>query len=799
MKKHLQLITFVFIAVISNAQTATQMVKGRVLDKVSHFPLIGVAVSLVGDESNAKVAETDADGYFKLPNVPLGRQQIKFTYLGFKSLTMSEINVTSAKEVLLNTDLEELVQEINEVTVNALGKDQTVNDMAIISTRSFTVEEADRYASSRQDPARMAGNFAGVNSTSDARNDIVIRGNSPLGLLWRLNDIDIPNPSHFAVAGSTGGPASIINTKFLARSDFMTGAFPAEYGNANAGVFDLKMRNGNNEKREFTGQFGVLGTELAAEGPFKKGRKSSYLATFRYSTLQMLQGLKLNLGTAAVPNYWDYSFRINMPTKKMGTFSIFAIGGFSNIDIVLSNSDEKPKELYGQQDRDQYFRSSMAVFGVQHIHFLNAKTALNSTLSQTYQSVGAWHNLIYRDSATYKLRALSTILGYNQLELRTAFSQSISHKVNNRLSIKAGYLAAWQNFQLVDSVRLDSAEAFQTRANARSNYFIIQPYLQAKFKVNERLTVHAGVHGQIITLNAQSNSIEPRAGLNYKLAPRHTLSFGYGLHSQMQPNYIYFFRTNPAFTDTPNRNLGVSRSQHFVLSYDFSISQDLRFKFETYYQNLWDIPVYNYPSGISLINAGASFSRFFAKQPMVNIGTGYNYGVEFTVEKFFSKNYYVLWTTSLYQAKYRGSDKVLRDSDFNGNYVTNLLAGYEKTIGKKQMVTLVTGSKLALAGGRHYSPADVDSSIKYKDIQPQENAINTLRFRDYVRWDVRLGVRINALKMTHEIMIDLVNVLNIKNPLSLTYSPDPTNATASPIQINYQLGFLPLFYYKVDF
>lgn len=797
MNKSILIATLLFFPSLLVAQTQT--IKGRVVDKSSRFPLIGVAVSVESEPSNTMVAETDTDGNYRLSNIPLGRKKIRFTYLGYQPLLMSEINVTSAKEVALNVELTESIQHINEVTVNALGKDQTVNDMAIISARSFTVEEADRYASSRQDPARMAGNFAGVNSTSDARNDIVIRGNSPLGLLWRLNDIDIPNPSHFAVAGSTGGPVSIINTKFLARSDFMTGAFPAEYGNANAGVFDLKMRNGNNEKREFTGQFGILGTELAAEGPFKKGKKASYLATFRYSTLQMLQGLKLKLGTDAVPNYWDYSFRINMPTKKMGTFSVFAIGGFSNIDIILSTSNEKPKELYGQQDRDQYFRTNMGVLGVQNVYFLNPKTFLTSTLSQSFQNVGAWHNLIYRDTTTYKLNALSRILRYQQMELRTAFNQSINHKLNNRLSIKGGYFAAWHNFNLVDSVRLDSSEAFQTRADVSANYFIIQPYAQAKFRVTEKLTLHAGIHGQIITLNENGKSIEPRVGLNYNFAPRHTVSIGYGLHSQMQPNYIYFFRTNPANTETPNHNLGLSRSQHFVLSYDFSARQDLRFKFETYYQNLWNIPVYGYASGISLINGGASFSRFFAKQPMVNNGVGYNYGVEFTVEKFFSKNYYVLWTTSLYESKYKGSDNIWRDTDFNGRYIINLLAGYEKALDKKQKVTLVTGMKLGLAGGRRYSPADSDSSRKYKDIQPKEDSINTLQFQDYVRWDLRIGLRINALKMTHEIMIDLVNILNIKNPLSLTYAPNPTNLSANPIQTNYQLGFLPLFYYKVDF
>lgn len=791
-----------FWVIALQAQSITQTIKGRVTDVASGFPLQGVAVSIElksAEESLIFSAETDADGQYKLSKVPIGRHKVKFSYLGYKPLIINEVQVTSAKEVYLPVTMEEAVQEVGEVTVYSLSKAQTVNDMAIISARSFTVEEADRYAASRQDPARMAGNFAGVNSTSDARNDIVIRGNSPLGLLWRLNDIDIPNPSHFAIAGSTGGPLSIINTKFLARSDFFTGAFAAEYGNANAGVFDLKMRNGNAEKYEFTAQLGILGTELSAEGPFKKGNKSSFLGTFRYSTFELLQGINIRIGTDAVPKYWDWSFRTHFPTKKAGTFSLFGIGGVSNIDIILSTNNERPQELYGDQNRDQYFRTNMGVLGAQHIYFFNSRTYITSTLSQTYQNIYGNHHFIVRDSATYRTVKVYPILGFDQQELRSSLAQNLNHKISNRLTLKAGYMASLIYFSNLDSARFDSASRFTVRGDARAAYALVQPFAQVKYRANEKLTIHAGLRGQVLTLNNSSRSIEPRAGLNYQWKPGHTISLGYGLHSQMQPNYIYFMRTDFSSPETPNRSLGFSRSQHFVAAYDYIMRQDLRFKTEVYYQNLWGIPIYSYPSGISLINQGATFTRFFPNSAMVNKGIGYNYGLEFTVEKFFSKNYYVLWTTSLYESKYKASDNKWRDTDFNGNYITNLLAGYEFPLGKNQKTTLVTGTKITFAGGRLYSPANLDSSFKYLDYYPDENAINTLRFQDYARWDLRLGVRINAQKITHEVIIDLINVLDIRNPLALTFAPDPTDRTKNPIIINYQLGLLPLFYYRVDF
>lgn len=186
-----------------------------------------------------------------------------------------------------------------------------------MSARQLSTDEAFRYAGTRSDPSRMAQNFAGVSGTNDGRNDIIIRGNSPVGVLWRMDGIDIPNPNHFSTLGATGGPVSILNINTLKNSDFLTSAFPAQYGNALAGVFDLKLRNGNNEKNEFIGQLGFNGFEFGAEGPLNKNSKASYLVNYRYSMVAALQSIGLNFGTgSATPYYQNSTFKINIPTKK---------------------------------------------------------------------------------------------------------------------------------------------------------------------------------------------------------------------------------------------------------------------------------------------------------------------------------------------------------------------------------------------------------------------------------------------------------------------------------------------------
>ena len=322
----------------------TQRVKGVVTDKESKTPLIGVAVS-VTDVQPTIGAITNENGEFAIENVPVGKHTLTVNYVSYNPITVSNVLVTSGKEVILNLEMEELARKMDEVVVT--GKKDHINEMAIISAKTFDVQETERYAGSRADPARMASNFAGVLGADDSRNDIIIRGNSPQGVLWRLEEVDIPNPNHFAIPGTTGGPVTMLNNKTLSNSDFFTGAFPAEYGNSTAGVFDLKMRNGNKDRHEFTGQFGFLGTELAAEGPISKTSGSSYLLTYRYSTLKLFEGLNIKIGTNSVPNYQDAALKLNFPVGKKANISLFGIGGLSKIDLIVIMLTDPSEEFYG--------------------------------------------------------------------------------------------------------------------------------------------------------------------------------------------------------------------------------------------------------------------------------------------------------------------------------------------------------------------------------------------------------------------------------------------------------------------
>jgi len=816
------LLLFVFASLVSftsiSQTTYTQTVRGQVVDKVSSVGLPGVVIRLKNDSTKKHVVTTDANGNFKLEGISVGRRSFIVSMFGYNTVPLNDIIVSSGKETFLTIELEESLVQMDEVVVNADEQKDVVNDMQAVNVKTFSIEETERYPGSRQDPARMASNFAGVQGTNDSRNDIVVRGNSPSGLLWRLEEIDIPNPNHFAVAGSAGGPTAIINNKYLANSEFYTGAFPANYGNALGGVFDLKMRNGNNQKHERTFQFGLLGTELSLEGPIDKEKGSSYFVNYRYSTLKLLSGLNIKLGTSAVPQYQDGAFRFNFPTKKAGVFSLSGIGGLSTIKIILSTQTERPKELYGDLNRDQYFSSSMGVAILNHAYSFNSRTLMKTSVAYSGQGLNVDHYLVLRDKNFKPNDTLPQILGYDFLETKTTMAWYIKYKVNPKNSFKVGFFANAFHVDFYDQAKINSRydtiaqgildKTFKTRINTKADFYLLQPYFAFVHKFNEKWSTNVGVFAQYLTLS-NSWAVEPRASLRYQFKSNQSLSLAYGMHSQMQPTYIYFAAPDSLVRDgktysnptkqLDNQNLGFSKSQHAVLGYDFQISKYFRTKVEAYYQYLWDVPVYAVPSSVSLLNRGASFNRFFPIYTMENKGTGYNYGLEFTLEKSFSKHYFFLYSASLFDSKYTGSNGKTFDTDFNGQYVMNVLAGLEYEVGKSKKNSINVSTKFTYGGGKRYSPVDVAASNAVMDVVADNDKVNTLQFNPYNRLDLRIAYKINAKKVAYEIALDLVNILNTKNVLALSYAPDPSNINADPLIKNYQLGFLPLFYVKIDF
>lgn len=816
MRRLLPPFLLLFLPLFVAAQTQT--IRGTVTDLESKMPIIGAAVVVVGSDPIIGTT-TDIDGKFKLNKVDVGRVDLQVTYLGYAPRTMAGLQLTSGKELVLNVQMQEMVMKKDEVVVKATKKkDEVLNTMTTVSARVFSTEEASRYAGTRNDVSRMATNFAGVRGANDATNDIVIRGNSPTGLLWRLEEIDIPNPNHFGNLGSTGGPVSMLNANVLSNSDFLTGAFPSEYGNGISGVFDLKMRHGNNEKHEFLGQIGFNGVELGAEGPFSKKSGASYLINFRYSTLALFALGGVDFGTGdAIPEYSDLSFKARVPTKHAGIFEVFGMGGISSIEFIASESEDDANNFYTQGGIDVYDKTMTGVVGLSHTYLFKNQSYLKTVISASTQlnqdvidSVDVNKNPFDWYKQNFQDHRFQGLMYYKK-------------KFNAKHNLKVGTRTTVFYSILQDSAYIPSWNDYETLTDFDGVTALIQPFAQWQWRWNDAWTMNTGLHAQVLTLNG-SYAFEPRWGLKWAVNPRHKISLAYGLHSQMVALDKYFLVMEDSIgnREMPNKDLDFVKSHHVVLGYDWSLPFDMRLKLEAYYQYIYDAGIDKDTSSFSTLNIG-SFTQE-GPDNIVNGGTGTNYGLELTFEKFLSKGYYWLLTASLYDSKYRGSDGVWRNTVFNGNYVVNVLGGYELNLKRKNFkvktpptrieqkekrlarwnkkqerkknsqYSLKFDVKFTLAGGSRYTPIDLQASALAKRAVYVDESAYSEQFEPYYRLDLSMTFRMSSGRITQEFMASCQNVTDKQNPLYNQYNPDENRL----VNVN-QLGIYPLLQYKILF
>jgi hypothetical protein len=782
---------FIFLLIIAfkpiyAQKPLLQTIKGQIVDEISKSPIPGATVTLNGNSSITDL--TNSDGFFSLLNVPVGHQSITISCVGYETQVINEILVTSGKEVIIHSSLTEKVTHLNEVVVKGTSKRRVKNEMVTVSGRSFNADDTRKYAGSLGDPSRMVAAFAGVSSSNDSRNDIIVRGNSPNGLLWQMEGIDIPNPNHYGSLSSTGGPVSILNNNNIGKSDFLTGAFPAQYGNAISSVFDLSLRNGNTDRTEFLTEVSFTGFELGIEGPLSKKHTSSFIVNYRYSTVGILSNFGLDFGTGkAVPQYQDLNFKFSLPLSEKNKLSIFGLGGPSKINFLGADVDSTSDNFYSTGSQNLFTRYFMGVLGLTLETNFDKKTY--GKLSVGYSNTN--ENIKQDSISSISMKAFRDYEN-NYTTNRFSVSYFFSHKFNPKNNLIAGTNNSMIHFNLFDKNIYGGGTSEKINIDQNNNLSLIQVYTQWQHRFTENLSLNTGVHFQSLTLN-KSTAVEPRIGLKYVTKNKNILGLGYGWYSLMQSPLIYFYQTNiDGNVYYTNRNLGFTRSEQMVASYDYNISNNMHLKTELYYQLIKNAPVETRSTGFSLLNEGAGFGED-EKDSLVNNGTGRNYGVEFTLEKYFARGSYFLVTASLFDSKYKGSDGIERNTAFNTKYAFNILAGKDFKVGKHN--TLMANIKICSVGGKYVSPINITAS-ENENKTVYDETINPFSVREspYFRADMKLGYRKNYKKSTLEFGIDLENFTMHKNIFIQQYNTEKNKTVAQ-----YQQGFLPVPYFRMTF
>lgn len=780
-------VVFLFLNLLcfsAAAQKFTSVIKGRVIDRETKQSISDVNVAVTNSEPMMGTA-TDGDGNFALENVSVGRKNIRFTYLGYEPVTVNEVLVQSGKQTVLNIEMQEAVNNMQEVVVTQQrDKSKANNEFASVSARSFSAEEMNRYAGTLNDPARMAQSFAGVMTSNDENNQIVVRGNSPRGLLWRMEGVEIPNPNHFAGSeGATGGGVSMLSSNMLTNTDFYSGAFAAEYGNALSGVFDLNLRKGNAGKREFAIQLGVLGAELSMEGGFGKKYKGSYLLNYRYSTLQLFALMGFDIGGNVSPRYQDLSFNFYFPAGKAGSFTVFGLGGLSGLGEKAKRDTSAWKTFSDKTEFDQ--QQWMGVAGFTHLLPLpDNKTYLKTVLSYSYTN-----NNSSSDTLDFEYQPFS--INADKFIYKTWRLHVLAHsKLNTRNSVRVGALFSHFTYRLNSTAYSFFTQTTQTLVNNEGTAMLAQAYMQWRHRFSDRLQINSGVHFTFPTINNKLY-IEPRIGLEYKATESHILSFGTGLHSRMDAmsTYVSYVALNGTL---PNRNLHFTQAWHAVAGYSFSFLRDFRLKTELYVQYLFNVPVATEPQRgpYSIMNYNEGFVTF----PMNGKGQGINYGLELTLEKFFSKQYFFVFTTSLFDSRYKALDNQWRSTAYNVNYVMNALGGKEFTVGKRKNNIISINTRIIWRGGQRYTPVDLQRSIEENQTITNDQEAFSQKLPDYFRIDFGASFRRNKKKYSWVFSFDAQNIINRQNVAGEVY-----DASKQMIVTKRNLGIVPVFSWKVMF
>lgn len=784
----IQLTILLLISFSFYGQTFSSLLTGMVTDSESRVPLSGALIKLASHTNGDKTTVTDSLGRFRL-NLPPGRHTISIEYMGYDSKSVNDILIGTGSEVSVVIMLTERARQIGEAYIGADSR-KTHNSMASVSARRLKSQDAARFAAGYFDPLRMVTSVPGVSAgNDDDNNQIIIRGNSPKGMLWRIEGIEVPNPNHLSAGeGGTGGAYSVITTNSLSGFDFYTSAFPAEYGNATSGVMDLNLKTGSSSKRSFAVGLSVVGAEASAEGPFVKGGSGSWFVNLRYANFDILKryGIISSDEIGIIPSSYDWAAKASLVSKRAGTFEFFSAGGASQVgDLASENRDS----LIAGADNDEFLDKHLfAVVGVKHLLSLpNEKTYIKTTAGLTLQRLISQENSI--DTLLNKSENSSEKFLYPALRV----SVLLNHKFNSSNSLRIGTNINITSGDMFARKRVSNGK-YDTLVNSFDSGWYNSYYAQWKYKPASNIEINTGLH--LFHSGITSQLIpEPRVGAVLYLSGDRKISFGAGLHSRLEPLSIYNYRVKISGNERviANKDLKATQALHFVLGLGKKLTDDLNLTIEAYYQYLFNVPsAKDKKSQYSVLNASYGLPDIL----LDNKGKGYNYGGEFMIEKDFTKNWYTVMSASLFDSKYKSPDGKVYNTYYNGGYIFNFTAGKEFAVGRKGVNFLGFNVKALLRGGFRYTPVDYLLSKSRKRIVYDIGETYGKNLPEYRRIDVGMSYKLNTSASSLTILLEIQNITNRLNIVRKRFSYSKGSIIERE---SYSVGIVPVASLRFEF
>lgn len=785
-------------------------IRGKIIDRVSKKPLTDGFVELLNFSPRRVVRVDTLTGHFEFKFIPIGRHRLVVRVEGYEEAYEMNINVVAGSEQFMTLQLTEKIvgvkdplkqQDIGVGTTRYSSmlalrqKDPFILMDNTIGEQRFNIEQMNNFAGSRNDPARMASNFSGISNADDTRNDIVVRGGTPLGVQWLLEGLPINNPNHLGLIGTTSGYFPILNVNVIGEGDFRLGAFSSQYANTTTGIFDIHLRNPETKRLNTTAQLGWNGAELVLQGPLFS-KRTSFIIAGRYSILPFFNTLGIyDFNAKSMPRMYDINFNFQYVTKIGNEFNIFGFHG--NSTLHTKAVDEEFSNIFNPAPRaDVDWENNNTVLGVKYRHFFS-----NNFFWQT--TVGGNRTYNNQEHTYYKetIDGLMPFKGLYSRMFQTTFSLStfVNNKVNTKLSWRGGLMVQHrvnEFLEMHNRYNISPAVYYNDLDNNQFMHF----YAHANYRLMPDFSLQIGAAALYNNLNKQFVA-EPRLNLSWDIAEHHQLDIIYTLQHQeisTRISYLQLPIIDPiagiTTYDRSARDLKMMANHYFMLEYAYQPKSHIQFKLSPYYKMWFDIPVQaNELSGYSVFNVDSRLPYNLPKFPLKSTGTAENYGIDFTAIYHLNKGLQINYTFSYFNASYTGSDGIKRNARFDRDWLTRLSASKEWILNKLKGHSFFASTTFTVAQGERYTPIDQVQSAYFND-EILTNQWFENRTPMYMRWDFKVGFRLNTKKLTQYFYIDVTNVLGRKNVL--TYHYDTDNLRVTPI---YQYGRMPELFYRIQF
>lgn len=775
--------------VLGNAQSLT----GQVRDADNGLAIGGATVTVYFEPTGKKNAQgpferssnSDGLGHFSIENLVPGYYRVVINAPDYESRTLVEVDVAAGKVQHLQIALQHSAIALPVLTVNAdpgSGRRQQV-----ISEIPLTREQTMRFPATFFDPARLAMAYPGVANNDDQANGLIVRGNNPGSLRWKLEGVDIVNPNHQPNAGTfsdrpvaAAGGVLLFSAQMLDNSALLTGSYPAGYGDATGGIMDIYLRRGHTEKPEFTVQLGLIGLDVAAEGPLSKQKNSSYIANYRYSTVGFLNKLGVSFGNEQI-DFQDFSFKLSRTGRQGGEWSLFGVGGIGQ-NLFKPQADSADILTY----KDFFnidFDTKTGILGLNYHGLIGPQTRLRWTTIWSGQRN-------HREASGLGLLDID-----EQTETRLGTSLTVFHRINSFNRLTAGVLGQRATYSGM------ATATGRLRYQGELQMFTLQPWANWEWRsAGERWEANLGVHSNLVYytdgIGTVKPSVEPRAALTWRPDARQRITLAYGYHSQLNPLWYLAEKQNglPGRDDPFHREQALVRAHHLGLKYALRMGDHWSFKSELFQQWLQGIPVATLtPSTLSLLNISESQSL-----PALQAeGKGENKGLELSLERFLSRGWSLAANTTLFQSTYTDAAGVQRSTRWDLGRIANLTAGKEwmlPTKGKRYR-RLGVNTRFVWAGGLRAMPVDAAASA-----QSQTTVFDTangfsIRQPDFFRCDLRLYLRRSlGDRRNSTFALEFQNLTNQQNTAYQFYDP-----YTKQVETKHQLGTIPNLSWRMEF